>query len=283
MKNVLYIIGNGFNLHHGLKTSYADFREDKVKKTPYLMKGLVQLYGKNNMYNDMWWNDFESMLGSIDYNCLENTHNGKTLGESKVKSLLKNNLPILFGEWIDNVCIKTTEDKNLDIDPRATFFNFNYTLTLENVYHVSSENIWHIHRSVRDVEKGEYPIVGHSYNQRELFQKSLQYRNTHPCVNNAFLDDVTATLGLCSKGVEKRIETNDDGFGQYSQIDKYIIMGFSFNKFDMPYIKKIIAVNSNRDQATWEVYVHDPQDRDSFIKALESCGVKITSVQIQEW
>lgn len=66
MNDKLYIIGNGFDLHHGLKTSYDDFRENQAKKLPDLWKLLKIIYG-NKINESLWWRDFEEMLGKIDY------------------------------------------------------------------------------------------------------------------------------------------------------------------------------------------------------------------------
>jgi hypothetical protein len=38
MNDKLYIIGNGFDRHHGLKTSYDDFRVNHAKNSPDLWK-----------------------------------------------------------------------------------------------------------------------------------------------------------------------------------------------------------------------------------------------------
>ena len=44
MTDKLYIIGNGFDLHHELRTSYADFRNDYVRKVPSLWNALLDIY-----------------------------------------------------------------------------------------------------------------------------------------------------------------------------------------------------------------------------------------------
>ena len=48
--DTLYIIGNGFDLHHGLDTSYKNFRDNVVLKTPNLRKLLLDLYGDAIVY-----------------------------------------------------------------------------------------------------------------------------------------------------------------------------------------------------------------------------------------
>ena len=56
-KDTLYIIGNGFDLHHGLNTSYKNFRDNVVLKAPNLWKQLIDIYG-DDVTKDMWWSDF---------------------------------------------------------------------------------------------------------------------------------------------------------------------------------------------------------------------------------
>ena len=71
MTEKLYIIGNGFDLHHELKTSYAHFRDDYVKKrSPILWNDLLDIYGEAPQNDNLWWNNFENMLGKVDYESL---------------------------------------------------------------------------------------------------------------------------------------------------------------------------------------------------------------------
>ena len=76
MTDTLYIIGNGFDLHHGLKTSYSNFRDDHAKKGS-LWNDLLDIYGDSQLNDEYWWRDFENMLGRIDYSNLINTRNGE--------------------------------------------------------------------------------------------------------------------------------------------------------------------------------------------------------------
>ena len=66
MTDTLYIIGNGFDLHHGLRTSYANFRDDYVtKKGSVLWNDLLDIYGSAPQNDNLWWKDFENMLGKV--------------------------------------------------------------------------------------------------------------------------------------------------------------------------------------------------------------------------
>ena len=80
MPDSLYIIGNGFDLHHGLRTSYANLRDDYVKKISVLWNDLLDIYGDAPKNDNLWWRDFENMLGRVDYENLYKSHNGNAIG-----------------------------------------------------------------------------------------------------------------------------------------------------------------------------------------------------------
>lgn len=139
--DTLYINGNGFDLHHGLK--YKDFRQSKVDKCTYLRNTFYNIFG--DMYkNDLWWCDFEKGLSDIDYKHLMTQRNGEVIGSLIANDFFSNNLAVFFGEWVKDVdaTISIKEDKKLCIiDNKSLFFSFNYTLLLEKVYNVMPQNI----------------------------------------------------------------------------------------------------------------------------------------------
>ncbi len=145
MTDTLYIIGNGFDLHHGLRTSYLNFRDDFVKKkSTILWNYLLDIYGDTPKQDDLWWRDFENMLGRVDYASLANSHNGEAMGFMKVRNLMQGTLPPLFGKWIKDIDSQT--DLNSlklvpEINADSVFFTFNYTLLLERAYKVDDSLI----------------------------------------------------------------------------------------------------------------------------------------------
>ena len=60
MRNLI-ILGNGFDLAHGLQTKYSDFRD-------YIWNNNREFYKQLTKYifEDDLWNDFENALGSFD-------------------------------------------------------------------------------------------------------------------------------------------------------------------------------------------------------------------------
>ncbi len=271
MNDTLYIIGNGFDLHHGLNTSYSSFRDNCAKKSTILWGLLTEIYG-DSVNEDMWWSDFEEMLGKIDYNHLIQTYNGEAMGAMKVQNFFQGMLPPFFGGWIREMSHKAQEDQSLNIDPESLFFTFNYTLTLENVYHVRTENVWHIHGSIKDVDN---IVVGHDSDDRKLFGEYLEYKGEHGPIRSDIADRVMNMTARGAKGVKSRIVRHGEEFSNlYHNIRHIIVMGFSFNDIDLPYIKTIKDVNTNADNIDWTVYYHSDGNDEIIIDRLLQMGAK---------
>ena len=276
--DTLYIIGNDFDLHHGLDTSYKNFRDNVVLKTPNLRKLLLDLYG-DAINEDMWWSDFEAKLSDIDYNHLLNSDNGVAMGGMKVQNFLTGQLPPLFGKWIKSIKLKNAPEKQLDIDKDALFFTFNYSLVLEIIYEVNKDNIWHIHNSIEEVDS---IIVGHDSDENRLVS-NYNSNGANQQYNSWIVDNIIPWAAKGAKGVNKRIEENMENFNKYSTIKHIISMGFSFNEIDMPYIKAIISSNTNKKNIDWTIYYHQEGEDDIIIEKLKKIGIKEIQINKQVW
>ena len=269
MVNTLYIIGNGFGLHHGLSTSYLNFRNYCAINTPPLWKNLTEIYG-DVINNDMWWSEFENKLGCVNYDNLALSNNGFAIGEQKVQNLFKGMLPPLFGKWIKQIGKNPPMDTNLNIDTESLFFSFNYTLVLESSYHIAESKVWHIHNSIKNPDN---IIIGHDSDERELFS-TYSTNKTRYIVSPDFVDRVNRKIAQGAKKVKMIIENQKDRFYDlYSPIKHIVVMGFSFNKIDMPYIKAIIEVNKNAADVDWTIYFHSKGEDQIFIRKLLQIGV----------
>ena len=276
--DTLYIIGNGFDLHHGLNTSYKNFRDNVVLKAPNLWKQLIDIYG-DDVTKDMWWSDFEAKLADINYNHLLNSDNGVAMGGMKVQNFLTGQLPPLFGKWIKSITLKNAPEKQLDIDKDALFFTFNYSLVLEKIYKVNKDNIWHIHNSIEEVDK---IIVGHDSDLNTLISNYNLNRGNKQ-YNSWIVDNIIPFAAEGAKDVEKRIADNMENFNKYSNIKHIISMGFSFNKIDMPYVKPIISSNTNKKNIDLTIYYHQKGEDDIIIEKLKKIGIKEIQINKQVW
>ena len=283
MTNALYIIGNGFDLHHGLRTSYLNFRDDYVKKkSSILWNDLLDIYGDAPQKNNLWWKDFENMLGKVDYDGLSKSRNGDALGFMKVRNLMKGKLPPLFGKWIKDVDsqIDASKIELMDeLDADSLFFTFNYTLLLEKAYHVKEENVWHIHGSVKHPDD---IIVGHDADAGQLVKYTQEYNRDQLRTSPSYADYINQETLNGAKKVKDRIWKEEERFDQYWDIKHFIAMGFSFNNIDLPYIEKIWNLNRHKDEVEWTVYVHTSED-ESIIKTLMDIGVSKHNIHTKNW
>lgn len=274
MENTLYIIGNGFDLHHGLNTSYLNFRNYCASSLPSLWRFLSKIYG-DVINNDMWWSDFENMLGCVNYDNLALSNNGFAMGEQKVQNLFKGMLPPLFGKWIKQIGGNPQMDKDLNIDADALFFSFNYTLVLERTYHVDEKKVWHIHNSI---DNPDNIIIGHDSDERELFSTYLSNKANY-IVSLDFVDRINRKIAQGSKKVKMIIENQKENFHDlYSNIKHIEVMGFSFNNIDMPYIKAIIEANKNAADIDWTIYFHSKGEDKVFIRKLLRIGIDCSKI-----
>ena len=284
MFNKLYLIGNGFDIHHGLRTSYVNFRDDYIKKK-YLMlwNDLLDIYGDAPQIDDLWWKDFENMLGRVDYESLSKSHNGEAMGFMKVRNLMKGKLPPLFKEWIKGI------DSHIDrckmelmdiIDADSLFFTFNYTMLLEKAYQVKEENVWHIHGSVKHSDD---IFVGHDTDAGQLVNYTQEYNKDQLRISPTYSDTINQETLKGAKKVRKRIHLLEDIFFQYCNIKHFIVMGFSFNDIDMPYIEKIIRVNKNIADTRWTIFWHSFGEDCTMMNKLIKSGIKKEMIKPEKW
>ena len=277
MKDTLYIIGNGFDLKHELPTKYSDFRDAHVQGNATLKSYLADIYGDENIKDEMWWCNFEEMLGNVNYLNLIRSHNGKAMAPYKVQNLVRN-LPLFFGNWIKSVNSKINVNyhplSNI-INNSSLYFTFNYTLLLERSYKINAANICHIHNSVIDFTKDNHAIiVGHGADYAKLM-KHVEESDSMASLEHPYssIDDINKEIEKGAKKVIEIIESHYETFLKYTDIKHFIIMGFSLNDIDMPYIEKIIEVNHYIDAADWTIYYHDEREKETLKKRLMNVGI----------
>lgn len=284
MTDTLYIIGNGFDLHHGLKTSYLNFRDDYVKKKcSILWNDLLDIYGSAPQNDNLWWKDFENMLGKVDYESLSQSRNGDALGFIKVRNLMKGKLPPLFGSWIKTVDRQIVLNKIIlmdEFDANALFFTFNYTLLLEKAYHVKEETVWHIHGTIKHPDD---IVVGHDADAGQLVKYTQEYNEDQLKISTSYADNINQEALNGAKKVRNRIYLQEDKFYQYSNIRHYVSMGFSFNDIDMPYIEKMWSVNRQKEDADWTLYWYSSGEDNLMKKKLIELGVNEKSITTLKW
>ena len=188
----LNLIGNGFDLYHGLPSSYYYFGCFLAEHYFDFYKDMATMfdftYGKSAGYprdeeieicvDNVFWSRFEEKLGLLNPLWLEESLIDD-LGLEYPDDPVDIDIPEVanshkivekFTEWI----IKTVNTTNnyrtlnrmlgedrLNIDIDDYFINFNYTQTLEKIYRIAEGQIFHIHGMCSLDGENSDLIVGH--------------------------------------------------------------------------------------------------------------------------
>lgn len=186
--NTLYVIGNGFDIYHGVKSSYCDFSRSIGKNST--LRNTLELY-VNKPQTEIW-GDFEDSLAHIDRGSVlrqldnflyiydvkeEDDDDFKTSSfflaiDSTLDGLdeLIEDLPKRFKSWISALSPKNNETPLKQIiHTNAQFINFNYTEFLETLYDVKKENIIYIHGDRRN--RKDTLVLGHGHDSEEMYEQ----------------------------------------------------------------------------------------------------------------
>ncbi len=294
MRDTLYIIGNGFDLHHGVSSKYSDFKEFLAKRDKNLLYNLENLYDCEDI-----WGDFENNLLTIsretfiehispflpanevdddDFTYAELFFSQDHAGD--LVDRLTENLRKRFHQWIRTLNMPTGyEQKIIEVDNNALFLSFNYTDFLETAYRVPPHQICYLHGKRSD--KIGSIILGHGESpenslenwcnenhKKRRFQSKLKnrrnkyYNNSNPTYLAYFLEDEsTGNWGSEAKyhAINFAVERIEDYYEQsfknfYKVLETHRSFISSLNK-----IKRIIVKGHSLSEV----------DRPYFKKVLE--------------
>ena len=279
MVQELFIIGNGFDLYHGLATRYTDFIEYMKSHYP---EEYGWLYDSIRRYSlDYWdligkgrdqiiWSDMENVLGSFEpLELLEEHRDWNTSEDYKGPASEEIRHLLNFGMNVNEYLHGWIKELNRDIssiqgrrwisrlfeEKENLTLSFNYTLTIEKLYR---KPVLHIHG-----RKREKLIMGHgNYNGGDIQSDNFGIN----LVNERYVKRYFhGTYKNCQKIMEKHA-----GFFSKSTlggIRKVYVLGHSLNNVDMPYIRRILELIGR--EAEWRIVCYDEESRRQYQAAAE--------------
>lgn len=276
----LYILGNGFDVAHGIKSTYANFRAFEISRDNQRFVNLMDIFFSNQTD---FWSDVETALGHYDEDSIIDFCNPEeefdmdhpTRSEAAYSDspdnifqpLLKD-LKSEFREWVDSIEIKNAE-KILSLSKDAYYLTFNYTDTLEAIYHIPSNNVFHIH-GLRQ-SKDEY-IVGHSNFRNEEFT----FDNSDVYFKQATRAKVIGWMNGLYKDANAIINRNSDYFNGLNDVKQIIVLGHSLNMVDLPYFLRIVEATGT--DASWKFSFYGTQDINNINNFIKIAGLTNTKV-----
>lgn len=280
-KKTLHVIGNGFDIHHGIDSRYSDFQKYLKETGQSYLAGQIETFYPSIVNSPNYkWGDLEKALGEIDHEATYNectsdieidydhqTQSAAALEDVPQQRLEENlnSLHASFEKWVNHIDISSEKDKNLyQFNAEGVFLNFNYTETLEETYRIPRASIIYIHGRRGGKEK---LILGH-------------------CTENdpsaAFSEDntiyeVNAQRGIINianaqrKNVHEIISAKKEFWLSIKDIERVITYGHSLSEVDIPYFKKIFeSIDKN---AEWHFGCHSEDDKKRVESLVNHLGI----------
>ena len=287
MKRV-FIIGNGFDLAHGLKTSYLNFRD-------YLRNNYYYFYNQIKEYNlfegDELWSNFENNLSKIDISTLTSYANLQCSDDFDYDSMEGDNIDFAvenelnyidslsekIAEWLSNTINLNLCNKiiNKVYFEESFWFTFNYTHTIEDLYNVNSNSVFHVHGDIEDFF-GTL-LIGHG-NDDDINALEEECQTLFSGREYSAKKAIVKYLQKSRKPVEQLIENNTAYFEDYRNASEIYILGFSFGDVDMPYVEKIV---SESPTATIYISFYDINSIPIFLNKMHKHRKRIKFVKIE--
>ncbi len=301
----LFIIGNGFDLAHGLPTAYSCFHrylqetypdaDEECASVPWATTGHhgEELYDEDEVAGYLMnllsrtaeenWSDFEETLGRLDFdedfeelpeqidrdgdrNYFHEAYQNEDLA-SQLSGCVPQILD-LFSEWVGTIDISKAKPKAAFrklIDPSQDLF-LNFNYTQTLEEVYGIQKICHIHGTL-----GEDLMVGHGAESR--FDEDHW---SHYIGSEGGIGFIQETLRKDTAGA---LEKHRDFFQKLtSGLSSVYSYGFSYSEVDKVYLKEICRI-ADTSSVMW--YLHNypldddrkrHEDHERFIKTLRSCG-----------
>lgn len=296
--HTLYIIGNGFDLMHGVHSSYVDF-EKKLGKRNALRHELQTYLKSRNI-----WADFEESLGRINYGLMLNAQvldlwldiydayrpNAKAAdfyaavdAATRPAASIQANLPKSFRGWVDSLVCDTKNRPLKGLIGSGRVLNFNYTEFVEDLYGVPREQICYIH-GCRRTEPGcprDRLVLGHlpSGEKREWEQakiKTPRFKNPYKrYIFQAAADTASRNLSWyddeTAKKCDEIIRAHQAFFDGLSDVTDVVVIGHSLSRVDWEYYDEVIRTSGVK---RWYFSCHDTRDLDSIEVFVAHFGIR---------
>jgi len=244
-----------------------------------------------------FWSSFEENLGSFDYTSfaqyvsadnlpdMSSDHADATRSDARcaVENKLNDWNKTIWGSFPDWLRQLSPPDptKKINLNSSdALFLNFNYTLTLENLYSIDPDNVIHIHG-----KQGDPPnelLLGHGGLTVPEHDPFAEYTVDDPPDPNdqlAIEEAIGAAKGYAEKWekpVAKNISDHATLFSSLSSVEEIYAYGFSFSDIDRKYIT---AIQSHLSASVVKIASwHSARD---IVKTQQCLGKDVTFIRLE--
>jgi len=287
MTTTLYVVGNGFDRHHGIRSAYEDFGAFVRARDSESYSLIEKYFG----VDDEFWSDFEARLADFDADALtedasdfltpysaedwkESSNHDYQFEIQRVVQALSIELRVRFGEWIRQLAMPdptAISSKLLRLNTGATFLNFNYTPSLTKLYGVEPSHVVHIHGSSADADSDL--ILGHGWDpaHRGSSNDGLNPEETDTRVaeGNRIIDQY---FKQTFKPTARVIAAHESFFETLRETQQILVVGHSMAEVDLPYFNEIVR-HVDRTNVRWRISYYDSDQIPTRRQRVVSLGV----------
>lgn len=254
--NELYLIGNGFDMHHNINSSYGQFRNWLENRDSVIYNRLFQVY---ELDGGELWGSFEENLGNISIDAILDNYvyspfllffermdgskdffNIDDFSDGPIPEIgltlhrLYFFLQQYFSEWILQL-EKPNHNQRVQLNKANSYFiNFNYTPTLETAYNVPQRDIYYIHGCAN---LNQNLIFGHNQTP-EAIKRKWDFDSMEDA-EKELLEEAIHDMSTLYKDVDSIIQNSHETWEKLSDVNTIHVWGLSLTDVDIPYLKHI--------------------------------------------
>ncbi len=268
----LFILGNGFDRAHHVRSAYTDFRDSLGKNSD--LRQTMEMY----ITTDTLWSDFEEALAYIDTSAMYNSADfwlddfGAYEDDAQASQffaaidaattpiyIIQTELPRRFRKWVNSLVPLSKDKPFLSlINPDSRFLVFNYTEFVEDIYSVDVNNICYIHGCRKN--KDEELVLGHS----GAYEGKAEMPRSSGQTNYDALNHISWRVSDYYEDTRKHsrdiIKSHSRFFNSLDNVDTVVTLGHSLAKVDYDYFSAIISNNPSPQNLKWYISFHTADD-----------------------
>ncbi|MGP9809226.1 bacteriophage abortive infection AbiH family protein [Halomonas sp. AOP12-C2-37] len=278
----LFIIGNGFDLFHGLPSSLNQFSE-YLRSQDSSLHSIIEEY----LHLEGDWNTLELSLADFDVdlavdeasNFLQSYsaedwsdayHHDYQYELDKILGAVSSDLKRHFTDWIYSLDVEAiSANKGFNIISSDIVLSFNYTDTLELLYNVDSKSILYIHGSRATNQE---MILGHAWEPSTIpnfnnipnpEDMDTRVMEGNELLNSYFKDTFKPT--------SKIVQDNQYFFDNLYAASQVVVIGHSLSIVDQPYFEEVVKKTPRNMH--WLVTYHNDEEQQSIECSLKKLGI----------
>lgn len=297
----LVVIGNGFDIMHGAKSSYRDFQKTVGRNST------LRFYMETYLDVDDLWADLEESLGRLNYSAFLTPEIidmwlddfGAYDPEAQAADFfaavetaiaptfeIPAELNKRFGKWVKTLTVNTDSRPFSMLHGDYRVLCFNYTEFIEELYGAKPENVCYIHgcRKNRKRGKPDELILGHRpgmeneqwdkvrlkpYRFKDPYKRYIMEAALETAAREAAWYDESTT-----KNCDDIIKAHSRFFDGLYDVREIYIIGHSLSEVDHPYFREICQ----KTDADWYMGFHSLADMKRLLAFVKEMHLKKVTV-----